>query len=488
MTEPRILKSRYRLVYQLGAGGMGSVWLAEDQWLQRPVAIKELTRLGVRADDLEERRKRVFQEARALARVRHPAIVPIHDLFIDGGDPWIVMEYISGRSLDKIIRSGQMDQQSIVKIGLHVLSGLTAVHRAAVVHRDVKPANILVADDGSVFLVDFGIARIGGDPSLTGQSIVGTIEYMAPERLKLGAKVGPPADMWALGVTFFHALEGYSPFTLHCGAEQDWEAISVAIAQYTPKLTKSGPLADITLRMLDKDPEQRATAGEVESALKRIADEATTPHRLAKSPVPATLSKRAGRAKAAAVGPATRPFVSQLPERGVLRDEIMRVGPETGAAMLLAMDVQAMAKILADCPARRRGELLQGIAATEPATAATILRMLLDTTAGSAFAYLQPQTAASLLAAMPTPEAARILRSTDARAAASTIMGLAPSQAAGLLAYGSNPKRAAQVLTHATSQTAVAVLRADRAFARTVQPYLVEPLRTKVSRALSSAT
>ena len=146
-----------------------------------------------------------------MARVRHQAIVPIHDVFFIDDDPWIVMEYISGRSLHDIIKQQTLDERSIARIGLHVLRGLVAVHRANVVHRDVKPTNILVADDDSIFLVDFGIARIAGDASLTGQSIVGTLDFLAPERFRSGYTVGPPADIWALGVTFYYALEGYYP-------------------------------------------------------------------------------------------------------------------------------------------------------------------------------------------------------------------------------------------------------------------------------------
>lgn len=208
--EPRVVNGRYRLAYKLGDGGMGSVWLADDTLLDRSVALKELIQRGA-PNNLEERRMRALQEARAMARVRHPAIVPIHDVFFIDDDPWIVMEYIKGQSLHDIIRERTLDERTIAKIGLQVLRGLMAVHRAGVVHRDVKPMNILVADD-SVFLVDFGIARITGDASLTGQSIVGTPDFLAPERFKAGYKVGPPADIWALGVTFFYALEGYSPF------------------------------------------------------------------------------------------------------------------------------------------------------------------------------------------------------------------------------------------------------------------------------------
>jgi predicted Ser/Thr protein kinase len=495
VTPPRpasrhhVLNDRFRLVYQLGTGGQGSVWLAEDTRLERPVALKELAQPRGGSADLDERRMRVLQEARALARVRHPAIVPIHDLFFIGDDPWIVMEYIGGRGLDQIIRAGTLDERSIAGIGLHVLRGLAAVHRAGIVHRDVKPANILVADDGSVFLVDFGIARIAGDPSLTGHSVIGTVEYLAPERLKPGARVGPPADVWALGVTFFQALEGYSPFDRH--SEQDPAAVMLAITQETPKLTRHGTLADITLRMLVKDPAQRASAEEVRHALAGIAGEAPQPLPRASgrptAPLPGVMRERASAADVPA-GPATRPLNKQTAGRNGVRDEILRVGPDTGAAMLLTLDVRSSARILADCPARHRGELLQGIAAVEPATAATILRMLLDTTAGLAFGYLQPQTAASLLSAMPGPEAVRILVSTDARAAGSAIMELAPAHAAALLKSMSDARRAAEVLTHATSQTAIAVVRADRSFGRVIQPYLTEPLRTQVSRTLAETT
>ena len=166
----------------------------------------------------------------------------------------------------------------------------------------------------------------------------------------------------------------------------------------------------------------------------------------------------------------------------------MRVGPDTGAAMLLKLDVRTGAKILAECPARNRGELLQAMAAVQPGTAATILRMMFDSPAGQAFAYLRPQTAVSLLAAMPTPEAARILGSTDPRAAASTIMELSPADAARSLSAMADKERAAKVLAHATAGTAVAVARADLSLARKVVAYLPEPHQTQVKQAISDSS
>ena len=494
MTPPRrpagpaaagqVLEERYRLVRELGAGGMGSVWLAEDRWLERPVALKALGRFPGRPDELAQRRSRVLQEARALARLRHYAIVPVHDLLFVDGDPWIVMEYISGRPLDELIRDdGPLEERALVRIGRHVLRGLAAVHRAGIVHRDVKPANILVGHDGGVCLVDFGIAKISGDPSLTGQLIVGTLEYLAPERLFPGVKVGPPADIWALGVTFFYALEGYSPFrrTVH-----DSETTAEAIVHHMPKLKRSGRLADITLRMLAKDPGQRATLAEAYAALEALA--AQKPRSVTQLPTTPARREYSGPADTPSPPRTTQPLRGHDAASGEVPDELLRVGPDTGAALLLAMDVRASVRVLANCPPRRRGELLQSIAAAQPETAATILRMLGAATAGSAFAYLQPQTAAVLLSDMSKPDATRILASTDLRAAARAIMELPPAHAAALLGDLHDEPRAAEMLTYATSQAAVAVVRADPVLGSRLLSFLPELLRTQARQAIADAT
>jgi eukaryotic-like serine/threonine-protein kinase len=556
-TETRVLNGRYRLVYQLGVGGMGSVWLADDQLLERSVALKELLpRAGLA--DLPGRRARAVQEARAMARVRHPGIVPIHDVFFIDGDPWIVMDYISGRSLSDMIKQQTLDERSIARIGLHVLRGLVAVHRAGVVHRDVKPANILVADDGSIFLVDFGIARIAGDTSLTGQSIVGTPDFLAPERLRAGYDVGPPADIWGLGVTFYYALEGYSPFWRE--SESGWQAILLAILNERPQRpAHGGALADITLRMLHKDSEHRANADQVLAVLESIigAPLASRPPAL---PEPADFTALAGRPQptrplthpvaeppsgeswqaraawqsapqdrptgeqpaldrpvgtsrgavgtsrgAVAPGPqaaqAPGPAPTSRPNHGTARngnagnrrdrfaearDMIKNVGTDTGVAMLLAMSETDAARILADCPPKLCGDLLQGIGGARPATAAAILRMLRPPAVGRAFAYLRPQTASSLVAAMTPREALRILDGTDERAVAAVLMELPVPVSAKLVNSMHSKRRAAQVLTHVRPSTAAELLRPDGEFAAGVLRYLPEPVRKQVSRHLTA--
>ena len=183
---------------------MGSVWLARDLQLERDVAVKQLMH-HTDNEERDERRARALREAVAMARVRHLSIVGIHDVFNVDGDPWIVMEYIKGPSLEVIIRETakagrRLEERTIAAIGLPVLLGLCAAHEASVVHRDVKPANILVADDNSVFLVDFGIAKIAGDRSLTGQQkVMGTLEFLAPERLtrRGGREPRPTCGRWA---------------------------------------------------------------------------------------------------------------------------------------------------------------------------------------------------------------------------------------------------------------------------------------------------
>ncbi|WP_239139608.1 serine/threonine-protein kinase, partial [Sphaerisporangium krabiense] len=183
-----LLAGRYRLIAPIGQGGMGTVWRAADELLRQEVAIKEVLlppELG--AEHRAELRERTLREARAAASLRsHPSIVTVHDVVLEGGQPWIVMELVRGRSLDKIVREGgPLPPARVAAIGLAVLDALGAAHAAGILHRDVKPGNVLITDDGRVLLTDFGIATIAGDPALTQAGLLsGSPGYTAPERLR----------------------------------------------------------------------------------------------------------------------------------------------------------------------------------------------------------------------------------------------------------------------------------------------------------------
>lgn len=209
-----LLAGRYRLADSIGSGGMGRVWRAHDELLHRAVAIKELTAaLYVSEGDRGVLLARTRAEARAAARINHSAVVTVHDVLEHDGRPWIVMELVEGRSLaDAVKEDGRVEPAEAARIGLWVLRALRAAHSAGVLHRDVKPGNVLLGHDGRVLLTDFGIAQIEGDTTITRTGeVVGSVDYLAPERVR-GHDPGPSSDLWALGATLYTAVEGRSPF------------------------------------------------------------------------------------------------------------------------------------------------------------------------------------------------------------------------------------------------------------------------------------
>ncbi|WP_101786056.1 serine/threonine-protein kinase [Nonomuraea indica] len=271
-----LLAGRYRLLATLGQGGMGTVWRATDELLRQEVAVKEI-RLPPDLDEASrvELAERTLREARAAAALRsHPSIVTVHDVVLDGGRPWIVMELVRGRSLDRAVRDdGPLPPPRVAEIGLRMIDALTAAHAAGILHRDVKPANVMLTGDGRVLLTDFGIATIAGDAGITQTGMLtGSPGYMAPERLR-GEADGPLADLWSLGATLFTAVEGGPPFS---GPNQAAVLAAVLMQDHAP-FRLAGPLTPVLAAMLEKDPARRCSVEEAAGWLDAVArGDATT--------------------------------------------------------------------------------------------------------------------------------------------------------------------------------------------------------------------
>ncbi|MGW8985508.1 serine/threonine-protein kinase [Streptomyces parvus] len=260
-----VLAGRYRLGDVLGRGGMGKVWRAHDEVLHRTVAVKELTAgLYVAEADRLVLHARTQKEARAAARITHPGVVTVHDVIEYDNRPWIVMQYVDGPSLaDEAKEKGDIAPREAARIGLHVLSALRAAHGAGVLHRDVKPGNVLLARDGQVLLTDFGIAAIEGDSTITRTGeLVGSIDYLAPERVR-GGDPGPASDLWSLGATLYTAVEGTSPFR----RTSPISTMQAVVTEEPPAPVNAGPLGAVITALLRKDPAERPTAAQTEQML-----------------------------------------------------------------------------------------------------------------------------------------------------------------------------------------------------------------------------
>ncbi|WP_406383347.1 serine/threonine-protein kinase [Streptomyces sp. NBC_01618] len=253
--DGRLLAGRYRLGEVLGRGGMGTVWRAVDETLGRTVAVKEL-RFPSAIDEDEKRRliTRTLREAKAIARIRNNGAVTVYDVVDEDDRPWIVMELIEGKSLAEAIREdGVLTPKRAAEVGLAILDVLRSAHREGILHRDVKPSNVLIAEDGRVVLTDFGIAQVEGDPSVTSTGmLVGAPSYISPERAR-GHKPGPPADLWSLGGLLYASVEGSPPY-------DKGSAIATLTAVMTEPLDppkNAGPLVEVIYGLLARDPDQR---------------------------------------------------------------------------------------------------------------------------------------------------------------------------------------------------------------------------------------
>ena len=293
-----VVAGRYELLARIGQGATGTVWRARDLVLDRDVAVKEIRLPELMPDrDRAILRERTLREARVSAKLSHPAVVSVHDVIESGGTPWIVMELVAARSLHQVLaEDGPLPPGWVAEVGMMLLGALASAHAAGIVHRDVKPGNVLVTGDGRAVLTDFGIATVAGDPALTQTGVVvGTPGFCAPERIR-GAPAGPASDLWSLGATLYAAVEGRGPFDGH-GSPM---AVLASIVHSDPPPARSaGPLGTVIGALLSKDPAQRPDAVRASQLLAEAAGAPTA--------VPAVAAPTAVPAVAAPVAASPRP-------------------------------------------------------------------------------------------------------------------------------------------------------------------------------------
>ncbi len=273
--EGRLVAGRYRLLSRLGTGGMGTVWRAEDEVLGREVAVKEVTfPPGLSDADREVMRERTRREARAAARLDHPSAVTVFDVVEQDGSPFLVMELVQARTLSQQVREqGPLSVQRTAQVGLALLGALETAHRRKILHRDVKPGNVLLGppsgdDPGRVVLTDFGLASTAGDVSITGTGmLLGSPAFIAPERAR-GQAPGPESDLWSLGATLFAAVEGRAPYD--GGGDPLRTVTAVVTGQHAP-FTLAGALAPVLSGLLEREPAQRLDAPAARRALLPLA-------------------------------------------------------------------------------------------------------------------------------------------------------------------------------------------------------------------------
>ncbi|MEV4297171.1 serine/threonine-protein kinase [Microbispora rosea] len=332
--EGRLVGGRYQLMEPIGRGGMGVVWRAHDQLLDRAVAVKEVRYDSAMGDELSDLNRRTMREARAAGRLTHPNVVVVHDVIEEDDRPWIIMQLVASRSLGQVIREdGPLSPERTVEIGLQILDALRAAHRQGVLHRDVKPENVLLTDDGRVVLTDFGIARLEADSTMTRTGLVGTPAFIAPERLR-GEAAQRESDLWSLGATLYTAVEGKPPHDRGMAM-----ATMHAVLNDDPAPPRhAGALGPVLHRMLAKEPADRPGYDELTRLLKRASrDLAPPPPRPAAPPAedaspraatpqaakPETPASRQGKASrgAAPYPPASSPPVSPPPASSARPDE-----------------------------------------------------------------------------------------------------------------------------------------------------------------------
>ncbi|TLP53643.1 serine/threonine-protein kinase [Microbispora triticiradicis] len=293
----RMLADRYELRVRIGRGTMGTVWRAYDRSLDREIAVKEIRQdPALSPRQRQELRERMLREGRMAARVSHPSVATIHDVILADGIPWIVMELVEGRSLEQVIdEEGPLPPRLVAEIGCDLLSALRAAHAQRILHRDVKPANVLLTETGRVVLTDFGIAKALGDTALTQTGmVIGSPGYTAPERAR-GDHTGPESDLWSLGATLYFAVEGRPAYERATVGE----TLAALMTESADPPAQAGPLRPVLEGLLEKDHRARLTPERAAAMLRMIAD---TPTGASPAPAPAPPARPAGTADVQADG------------------------------------------------------------------------------------------------------------------------------------------------------------------------------------------
>ncbi|TLF47435.1 serine/threonine protein kinase [Nonomuraea sp. KC401] len=371
--DGRRIAGRYQLQEPIGRGGMGIVWRAYDELLDRTVAVKEVRYAAALGDEVQLLNRRTMREARAAARFEHPNVIVVHDVIEEDDRPWIVMQLVQSRSLGTVIKQdGPLPHKRVAEIGLAVLDALHRAHEAGVLHRDVKPENVLLADDGRVVLTDFGIATLETETQLTVTGLAGTPAFIAPERLK-GLPARRESDLWSLGATLYTAVEGRSP-------HERGMALATMHAVLTDEpdpMPHAGPLTEVISGLLVKEPVQRLTYEETQRLLRAAIAQASPPPTAqfpAAQPLEAPAQAKPRKVpfppvSASRPRPAPAPAVDETPTDPKLAAAAPAV-PETGARLSpMAEEPRSAAEPTVD--AARPGQVRAGMVVA--AAAAVVL-------------------------------------------------------------------------------------------------------------------
>ncbi len=425
LVESRRIRDRYRLLEPIGGGAMGTVWRAQDEKLDRTVAIKELL-LPHDHDEqrTQEAKNRAMREARIAARLQHSHAITVFAVLEEEDRPWLVMEYLPSKSLALVLGEEPATVDDAIRVGVQISSALAGAHRAGVVHRDVKPANILVSEDGTAKITDFGISRAIGDVKLTATGeIAGTPAYLAPEVAR-GEDADFAADVFSLGATLYAAVEGQSPYGT---ADNPIALLYKASSGEIVPPEKAGRLTPLLLRMLASEPAERPSMDEVEQELLALLPDAEPGDSVLAATVPETEPPAVPTVPAAVSVPAGEvTAVSPGARKGLIA-----IG--AGAALLCVAVVVVILLVV------RQRAPQDNVAAPPPASASSTSASATPSTQPSTPAPSSPPTsAASATSAPPTsPTVSTVSSSKTAAQALSDYYSLLPS----------NPQAAWNLLT-----------------------------------------